>query len=223
MASTSQPPLNKVLFELHNFNDDFLLLRSDDERLPQLGRAIFERRFDFAEEVIVAEREICIQLNRPFGAAERQLLESVRPAAQTSAGTHEWPVLFAENGDWLEVERYTRRSRESIIRQLLDQEFRVAMFGFLPGFLYLTGLPPELHIPRKTTPATRVGAGSLAIGGPYLGVYSVESPGGWHVIGETLPPFDPKQLPPVTLHPGDLVRLRPIDRQNFKSPARADR
>jgi KipI family sensor histidine kinase inhibitor len=59
----------------------------------------------------------------------------------------------------------------------------VETMGFAPGFAYMTGLDPRLHVPRKKTPRTRVPAGSIGIAGPYTGVYPFESPGGWNIIG----------------------------------------
>ena len=84
------------------------------------------------------------------------------------------------------------------------------MFGFLPGFVYLQMLPDELQVPRKESPTARTQPNAFAIGGPYAGVYSLPSPAGWNVIGqlqESLLQTD--QLPPVSLRPGDRVRLTP--------------
>ncbi len=89
-------------------------------------------------------------------------------------------------------------------------EFRVAFFGFAPGFAYLAGLPPELAVPRLTTPRTRVPSGSVALADTYAGIYPTASPGGWHLIGHTdVVMFDVDQDPPAHLRHGDLVRLTP--------------
>ena len=214
MESTSLR-LPGMVVDLLNFNQDFLLLRSESDRLAALGPLLLERHFDFVSEVIVTEQEICLKLRRSVGPVEMGLLQQLDPQSQTAGKIHEWPVHFNDSKDWINLEKHTQLSREAFIEQLLSVEFRVAMYGFLPGFLYLRGLPPSLQVPRKTTPATRVQAGSLAIGGPYLGVYSIDSPGGWQVFGETLPLFDPQRLPPVALNPGDRVRLRRVDSEAF--------
>jgi KipI family sensor histidine kinase inhibitor len=86
--------------------------------------------------------------------------------------------------------------------------FRVAFCGFAPGFAYLTGLPPELHLPRRPTPRTRVPAGSVAIASEYAAVYPTESPGGWHLLGSTrVELFDVAREPPALLTPGTTVRF----------------
>lgn len=95
-------------------------------------------------------------------------------------------------------------------------EYTVAMLGFAPGFPYLLGLDPALHMPRRATPRTRVPAGSVAIGGTQTGIYPHELPGGWQLIGRTpLTLFDPRREPPCLLAPGDQVRFRAIDSVEF--------
>lgn len=90
--------------------------------------------------------------------------------------------------------------------------YRLHFFGFLPGFMYLSGLPEQLHTPRKAIPDRAVDAGSVAIGGTQTGIYPTESPGGWHLIGRCpVSLFDPKKNPPVWAEPGDLVKFEPID------------
>lgn len=90
--------------------------------------------------------------------------------------------------------------------------FRVAFCGFAPGFGYLTGLPERLHVPRRTTPRTKVPAGALALAGPYTGVYPRPSPGGWQLIGRMVDPaalWDPARDPAALLGPGTRVRFVP--------------
>ncbi|MFD4794783.1 5-oxoprolinase subunit B family protein [Streptomyces anulatus] len=88
--------------------------------------------------------------------------------------------------------------------------FRVAFCGFAPGFGYLTGLPERLHVPRRTTPRTRVPAGAVALAGPYTGVYPRSSPGGWQIVGRMPDPgalWDPAREPAALLVPGTPVRF----------------
>jgi KipI family sensor histidine kinase inhibitor len=89
------------------------------------------------------------------------------------------------------------------------REYMVELVGFLPGFGYLTSLDPRLVVARRASPRPRVAAGSLAIAGPYTGVYPLASPGGWHVIGRVVGAtlFDPERNPPSLFAPGDRVRF----------------
>ena len=86
--------------------------------------------------------------------------------------------------------------------------YTVHMIGFVPGFPYLGGLDPRLATPRRATPRTVVPSGSVGIGGAQTGVYPMDSPGGWHLIGRTpLRLFDVDRAEPALLHLGDCVRF----------------
>jgi KipI family sensor histidine kinase inhibitor len=91
-------------------------------------------------------------------------------------------------------------------------EYRVAFCGFSPGFAYLTGLPERYRLPRRPTPRPSVPPGSVAVAGPYTGVYPRSSPGGWHLIGTTdADLWNLEREEPALLTPGSLVRFVPDD------------
>jgi inhibitor of KinA len=109
-------------------------------------------------------------------------------------------------------------SAEQVTERHAGGEYRVACMGFSPGWAYLMGLPTELTVPRRQEPRTRIPAGSVAVGGAQTGVYPLESPGGWHLIGRTpLLMFDPERDEPFLLKQGDIVRFAPIDGATFDS------
>ena len=91
--------------------------------------------------------------------------------------------------------------------------YRVQILGFSPGFPYLAGLDPKLHVPRMATPRPKVPAGSVAIGGEHTGIYPVATAGGWHLIGRTsltlldLDRAAREDREAFLLHPGDGVRF----------------
>ncbi|GLZ56676.1 MULTISPECIES: 5-oxoprolinase subunit B family protein [Micromonospora] len=96
----------------------------------------------------------------------------------------------------------------AVRHRITTTRFRVAFCGFAPGFPYLTGLPAELALPRLATPRPRVPAGSVALAGPYAGIYPGASPGGWQLVGRTdLVLFDVAADPPARLNPGTTVRM----------------
>ncbi|WP_436534597.1 5-oxoprolinase subunit B family protein [Actinoplanes sp. HUAS TT8] len=98
--------------------------------------------------------------------------------------------------------------RAGVVAIHTSTEFRVAFCGFAPGFAYLTGLGPEHHVARRPSPRTRVPAGTVALAGPYSGVYPSASPGGWQCIGRTEAIlFDLENDPPALLAPGVTVRF----------------
>lgn len=140
--------------------------------------------------------------------------------------TIEIPVCYDPDFslDLPDVAQHAGLSAEEVINRHVSAEYRVGCVGFTPGFPYLAGLPPELATPRRATPRTSVAAGSVAIGGSQAGIYPVESPGGWHVIGRTpLQLFDPARQTPAVLRAGDRVRFRAISRAEFGAAANRPR
>jgi KipI family sensor histidine kinase inhibitor len=112
--------------------------------------------------------------------------------------------------DLAEVAQRTGRAVDEVLRLHAGAEYTVRMLGFLPGFPYLDGLPEALRLPRLGTPRLAVPAGSVAIAEGQCGIYPVQSPGGWRILGRTdLVLFDPRRDPPALLAPGDRVRFLP--------------
>jgi KipI family sensor histidine kinase inhibitor len=108
-----------------------------------------------------------------------------------------------------------------VIRLHTSADYFVSFLGFSPGFGYLTGLPEQLAAPRLVTPRKLVSAGSVGIAGKQTGVYPIDSPGGWNIIGRTpLRMFDPETSPPAVLKYGDSVRFEPIDYDEFEARSR---
>lgn len=107
-------------------------------------------------------------------------------------------------------------SVEEVIRLHTTPTYRIHFFGFLPGFMYLNGLDPALHFPRKSIPDQKVATGSVAIGGTQTGIYPNESPGGWHVIGKTPTIlFNRNEDPPVFVKPGEQIKFVAISLEEF--------
>ncbi|WP_339320882.1 5-oxoprolinase subunit PxpB [Paenibacillus sp. FSL W8-0194] len=91
------------------------------------------------------------------------------------------------------------------------RDYLVYALGFAPGFPYLGGMPASISAPRKGTPRLSIPAGSVGIAGTQTGIYPLDTPGGWQIIGRTpLALFRPGQDPPVLLNSGQYIRFRPI-------------
>jgi KipI family sensor histidine kinase inhibitor len=101
-------------------------------------------------------------------------------------------------------------------------EYLVYFIGFTPGLPYMSGMPERIMLPRLETPRTKVPPGSVGLGGIQCCIYSVESPGGYWILGRTpLRLYDPEAAEPILLRPGDHVRFRAIDRPEFDRIAAA--
>jgi inhibitor of KinA len=94
--------------------------------------------------------------------------------------------------------------------------YRVFMLGFVPGFAYLGTVDDRIAMPRRSTPRVRVPLGSVGIAGVQTGIYPMETPGGWQLVGRTpIKPFDPDRAEPFLLAAGDAVQFYAIDRERF--------
>jgi KipI family sensor histidine kinase inhibitor len=162
-------------------------------------------------ELVAAARTVLVILDRRPTATDVAALQDLplEPAAEPAeAAEVELPVVF-DGPDLAEVAELTARSVRALVATLAATEFTVAFAGFAPGFAYLTGLPPDLHVPRRATPRTRVPVGSVGLAGPFAGAYPRASPGGWRLVGRTdAVLFDVDRTPPALLAPGARVRFR---------------
>lgn len=107
-------------------------------------------------------------------------------------------------------------SPEAFIQRFCGKEYLVYLLGFLPGFAYMGTVEDALVTPRRAVPRTAIPAGSVGIAGQQTGIYPLDSPGGWQIIGQTpWRMFLPEQDPPVRLWVGDRVRFYPISAEEF--------
>ena len=115
------------------------------------------------------------------------------------------------------VAKYLQISPEEVIRLHCSQPYLIYMIGFMPGYPYMGELPQALVIPRLKTPRLIVPKGSVAIAQRQTGIYSMESPGGWQILGRTpVELFDPGKDPPALLQMGDFVQFYEISEKEFK-------
>ena len=162
-------------------------------------------------EIVPAARTVLITCTSAsaLAIALKQAAE-IRPV--THVGSHSRPAIVIpvdyDGSDLEDVADMTGHTVDEVISLHSGAEYEVAFCGFAPGFGYLRGLPVELHLARRSTPRTRVPAGSVAIAAEYSAVYPSESPGGWHLLGTTdLCLFDADRHPPALLSPGSIVRF----------------
>jgi len=112
--------------------------------------------------------------------------------------------------DLADVALKTNLTPAGVVEAHAGREYLVYCVGFAPGFTYCGALPDQLAVPRLASPRLRVSAGSIGITGQQTGIYAVESPGGWNLIGRTaLRLFDPAADPPARFKPGDRLRFVP--------------
>ncbi len=107
-------------------------------------------------------------------------------------------------------------SVEEVIQIHSSRDYLIYMLGFLPGFCYLGGLDERIHTPRLTNPRLKINAGSVGIGGSQTGIYPLDSPGGWQLMGMTpVKTYDPEREVPILLEAGDYIRFIPVDEEEY--------
>ena len=140
-------------------------------------------------------------------AAAIRRLAVKRPPMDEPGRLHRIPVVY-DGADLEEVADRLGLTRQRVIELHVQPIYRAFMVGFVPGWAYLGLVPEELAVPRRASPRTVVPAGSVAITGRQTGIYPLDSPGGWNVIGRTsVKLFLPDSDPPSLLRAGDRVKF----------------
>lgn len=188
-------------------------------RVQQLMRQIQDARLPGVLELAPGYRSLLVVFD-PLAIASDHLRERIteidaRPvsAGLTPAKQLTVPVFYGgEYGpDLPAVADQIGISTDEVIRLHTGTVYRVYMIGFTPGYPYLGELPAELAVPRRSTPRTRVPKGSVGIAQRQTGIYPVESPGGWQIIGWTpIELFDPARPLPSLLEMGDRVKFEAV-------------
>ncbi|MGQ7311318.1 carboxyltransferase domain-containing protein [Microbacterium arabinogalactanolyticum] len=165
-------------------------------------------------ERIPGARTVLVRFD-PLRVSARELaavLESTEVDAEHVPHTREVTVPVRYDGEDLdEVATLLGVSAEEVVNRHLSAEWQVAFSGFAPGFGYTVSTDPLFDVPRRSSPRTRVPAGSVALAGHFTGVYPRESPGGWQLIGRTdAAMWDIDRDPPALLSPGTLVRFERV-------------
>ncbi|MED4533008.1 5-oxoprolinase subunit PxpB [Metabacillus fastidiosus] len=226
--------------KIKSFGDSAVMIKVGEQsnietsrRIKIISEQIDQQRFDGLTEVVPGLTTVTIYYNpftmyqlygeSPFRFIHEKLTPIVNKAVyyrENNSRIMTIPVCYEEElGPDLEaVSIYHQISKAELIALHSGQDYVVHMIGFAPGFPYLGGLCKEIVTPRKASPRTHIPAGSVGIGGEQTGIYPIESPGGWNIIGKTpLELFRPDDEVPSLLRAGDIVRFQPITFKEFQS------
>jgi len=190
------------------YGDTARLLEPDDpaQVLP-LAAALRERAG--VHEVVPAARTVLVSgTPAALAALEAESFE-LRPGDAPAGELVELAVRY-DGPDLAATAAELGIGSDELVERHAAGRYVVAFCGFAPGFAYLRGLDPALHVPRLAEPRTRVPAGSVGIAGEFTGVYPRSSPGGWRLLGTTdAALWDLDRTPPALLPPGTSVRFAP--------------
>ena len=130
----------------------------------------------------------------------------------------EIPVLYGgeEGPDLAFVAEHNGKTQEEVIKIHTSTEYLIYMLGFTPGFTYLGGMSEEIATPRLKTPRVKIPGGSVGIAGSQTGVYPIDSPGGWQLIGRTpVRMYDPDRAEPILPQAGQYIKFYAIDKAEY--------
>lgn len=200
--------------------------RSLNERVHGLCRRIKSLEVQGIVDLNPTYRSLLIQYDPWLCSYERLLLvideclDLPSDGEKTSPELIEIPVCYGGHfgPDLVTVADFLGLTPAQVVELHAAPVYHVYMIGFTPGFPYLGGLDERLFIPRRKEPRSIVPAGSVGIADRQTGVYPVETPGGWHLIGRTpLKLLDLDRPRPFLLSPGCRVRFQPIAGEAFES------
>lgn len=208
-----------VLGMVRDYGDCALLLECDstDEVLAWTN-ALRQAELPGVLDIVPASRTVLVKLAGPrdqIPTRHRVSKLQIRPEdieTRPANGRADVVIDVIYDGpDLVEVGRLTGLDPVTVIAAHTATLWRVGFGGFAPGFAYLVGGDPRLHVPRRDEPRTKVPAGSIGLAGEFSGVYPRESPGGWQLIGHTdAVLWDIDRPEPALLTPGMWVQFRAV-------------
>jgi len=190
-------------------------------RVQNLSQLIQTKYFHLIETVIPTYCSLLVFFD-PLQIARKELIQKIEDIVETMQGeqseatgskTVVVPTLYGgEAGPDIEfVAKHNNLDIEEVIHIHSSVAYRIYMLGFTPGFPYLGGMSEKIAAPRLNTPRTKIPAGSVGIAGTQTGLYPIESPGGWQLIGRTpLKVFNPTGQQPFLYAAGDFLQFEPI-------------
>lgn len=155
-----------------------------------------------------------------LAAKLEELSQGLVVKSDTDRQVVEIPVAYGgEYGpDLAEVAAAHGMTEQQVIDIHSQPEYPIYMLGFVAGFPYLGGMSEKIATPRKESPRLKIEAGSVGIAGSQTGIYSVESPGGWQIIGRTpLKLYDTDREQPVLLSAGQYIKFKPISGAEYEA------
>lgn len=211
--------------------DSSLLIEFGKEISPEINKRISatvqlmkEQHIEGVVDIIPAFASLLINYDPrviKYNALVKRMKHLLKLDAKVESGhkrIFEIPVCYGgEFGpDLGNIAEHAGLSEQEVIDIHSSRDYLIYMLGFLPGFCYLGGLDERIFTPRLVNPRIRIEAGSVGIGGSQTGIYPLESPGGWQLMGKTpVKTYDPDRETPILVEAGDYIRFIPVDRAEY--------
>jgi len=229
----------KIFPRISPFGDQSILLEFSGDINPQTLGVVQVSRQLLASAKIPGLRELIPSYSSllvgydPFiwsfptlSSALREILKRKKTSPTPTSQVKRVPVVYGGKygPDLVYVAQYHKISPAEVVKWHASTLYWVYAIGGFPGLPAMGIVPREIETPRLSTPRTKVPPGSVALAGKQTGIYAIESPGGWQLIGRTpLTIFDPFRNPPSWFQAGDQVQFCPIPESEFSAPRSGSR
>src|SRR3954467_1185828 len=230
MSATLPPPRllprgdSAVTVEFSRTIDD-----DANQRVLALDKALAASPIDGITESVPTYRSLLVHYDPGkigFDELGEKLLAPPGQMLPPAGKARRWRIPVAYGGehgiDLEDVAKALNTTPDDIVARHTGGDYRVAMIGFTPGWSYLSGLEPSLHMSRRQNPRLLTPAGTISIGGVQTGVQCLAGPSGWHLLGQTaVRTYQLHREPTFLLEPGDEVTFSAVDAQTYAEQDRA--
>ena len=205
---------------------DSIIIIQDLKSLKSSSLSVYIEKLNLTEieDIISLKNSLGIIFN-PYKITSERLIKKIQNVIsdknlniKKKSKTWKIPICYDKDFaiDFKEISTISKLDIEQLKKKHFSKTYEVDMLGFLPGFLYLGDLDKSLHLPRKKNPRISIPEGSVGIAGNQTGIYNIESPGGWNIIGRTpLKLFDKSKNPPINIVQGDKIIFQEITKEDF--------
>ncbi len=205
---------------------DSIIIIQDLKSLKSSSLSVYIEKLNLTEieDIISLKSSLGIIFN-PYKITSERLIKKIQNIIsdknlniKKKSKTWKIPICYDKDFaiDFKEISSISKLDLEQLKKKHFNKTYEVDLIGFLPGFLYLGDLDKSLRFPRKKNPRTSIPEGSVGIAGNQTGIYNIESPGGWNIIGRTpLKLFNKSKNPPININQGDRVIFQEITKEDF--------
>jgi len=215
------------VFEIINIGDSFVSVNFIEKKINlfEVSKQLEKSKIKEIDDIVYSNSSIGIEYDsdktnyKTISDKINNHLQSLKINSNKKK-TKMWTIPICYDKEFAldidKISKSTGLSNSSIKKIHLNQIYRVNMIGFIPGFVYMKNLNDQLKISRKKNPRLTVPEGSIGIADNMCGIYNIQSPGGWNILGRTpLSFFSIYNLPPIKIKPEDEIQFKKINKKEF--------
>ena len=215
------------MFEIINIGDSFVSVNFIEKKINlfEVSKQLEKSKIKEIDDIVYSNSSIGIEYDsdktnyKTISDKINNHLQSLKINSNKKK-TKMWTIPICYDKEFAldidKISKSTGLSNSSIKKIHLNQIYRVNMIGFIPGFVYMKNLNDQLKISRKKNPRLTVPEGSIGIADNMCGIYNIQSPGGWNILGRTpLSFFSIYNSPPIKIKPEDEIQFKKINKKEF--------